>query len=126
MVDRDYRLARKLAARLPMAFRAYTGKETPSVGTDEIVFFEDRKNDVAKILMKRSNRVFVFLSVQDDDNDPVAMPGYDQITEPAAPSGLGFWHKYTATGGELYVSMQKGSTSGNVWAWFGPIFKAPA
>jgi hypothetical protein len=53
-----------LNQRLPLTARWYKGATRPPLGTEEIVFWEDTAEDNAKILMKRSNRVFIFESFE--------------------------------------------------------------
>lgn len=64
---------REVEERLPIAFRWFTGPTLPTVGTDEVVFWEDRKEDVAKIVMRRKSRLYVFSAYPFD-------PGESDVT----------------------------------------------
>ncbi len=72
LLTADLRL-RELEERLPIAFRWFTGDTQPPVGNDEIVFWEDRSEDVAKIIMRRKSRVYVFSAYPFD-------PGESNVT----------------------------------------------
>lgn len=60
---------RELESRLPVVFDWFTGTSQPPVGTEGITFWEDRKNDVAKILMRRKNKVYIFTAYPFDPGD---------------------------------------------------------
>jgi hypothetical protein len=60
--SRDKHLLRRLNSRLPLTTRWFEGPTAPPVGPKELVFWEDTVNNVAKILVKKSDKTYTFTS----------------------------------------------------------------
>lgn len=52
----------KLKNAVPLTFNWYTGRTQPPVEQTQIVFWEDVDNDIAKILMRRGGKTYIFTS----------------------------------------------------------------
>jgi len=63
----------KLKRALPLTFDWYTGRTQPPVEQQQIIFWEDVDDEVAKILMRRGAKTYVFTSY-------VANPGSNSTT----------------------------------------------
>ena len=60
----------RLERRLPLGFRFTAGFEQPSPGKEEIIFWEDKPGNTAKILMRRGSKVYIFESTPDPGVGP--------------------------------------------------------
>lgn len=54
----------KLRDAVPLTFKWYTGRTQPPVEQTQIAFWEDINNEIAKILMRRGSKTYVFTSYQ--------------------------------------------------------------
>lgn len=52
----------KLKDRVPLTFKWHTGRQQPPVEIEQIVFWEDVDNEIAKIMMRRKSKVYIFTS----------------------------------------------------------------
>lgn len=52
----------RLKNAVPLTFNWYTGRTQPPVEQTQIVFWEDIDNDIAKILMRRGGKTYIFTS----------------------------------------------------------------
>lgn len=70
-------LERRIAAlekRLPVLFSWSQGQTQPSVGSHGFTFWEDTKNDNAKLLMRRGLKVFIFQSYEAGSPPLIILP----------------------------------------------------
>ncbi len=65
----DLRL-RNVEGRVPLSFKWHAGTQYPKLDKEQIIFFEDKLADNAKILMRRGSRVFIFESTPTPGTGP--------------------------------------------------------